>query len=90
MDTYEFIIALSGVLLIGIPFSIFTFHTVKRLREISFNRMVKGDIFISDSGDIYSEFDIPATEIMKLDYILLKVTPIHMKEEKGNEGTEKS
>lgn len=88
MDTYEFIVIMTGIVFIGIPFSLFTFHTVRRLKEIKTQRTVKGDLFISNAGDIYCEFDIPATDIMKESYILLKVNPITIKEgskdEQGN------
>lgn len=88
LDTREFIALMTGIVLLGVPFSLFSFHTIKRLKEIKSQNTVKGDIFITNEGDMYCEFDIPATDIMKENYILLKVNPITVKEgskdEQGN------
>lgn len=76
---------LSFGILVGISFIIFSFCVIRRLHELHKSRQkIEGELHVSNSGDIFSEFGIPIEEILKRDTILLKVVPIKStsKEEK--------
>lgn len=63
-------------------FIILIIAALKRLHYLKTqNRTIEGDLYISSSGDIYSEFLIPIDEMVKRDTILLKVKPINIKKE---------
>lgn len=71
---YGIIIALSIGMVIGIPFIVFMIHVIQRLRYLkSENRTIEGELFVTDEGEIYSEFGIDFEEIKTRDTILLKV-----------------
>lgn len=74
------------VLLIGIPLCTLTFFVCRRLRELhNTHNVIEGELFVSDSGEIYSQFGIQLDEIVKRDYILLQVHHVNnKKEEKEN------
>ena len=49
-------------------------YVVKRLRYLSKRKEeVIGTLFVSDDGDIFSEFEVPVDNLAQRDYIYLKV-----------------
>lgn len=49
-------------------------HVVKRLRYLSKRKEEAiGTLFVSDDGDIFSEFEVPVDNLAQRDYIYLKV-----------------
>ncbi len=71
---YGVIIALTIGMVIGVPFIVFMIHVIQRLRYLkSENRTIEGELFVTDEGEIYSEFGIDFEEIKARDTILLKV-----------------
>lgn len=68
------IIVLITCMIVGIPFIIFMIHVIQRLRYLkSENRTIEGELYVTDEGEIYSEFGIDFDEIKTRDTILLKV-----------------
>ena len=58
-------------------------HVVKRLRYLSKRKEEAiGTLFVSDDGDIFSEFEVPVDNIAQRDYIYLKVHHVKKKEER--------
>jgi hypothetical protein len=49
-------------------------HVVRRLRYLSKRKEEAiGTLFVSDDGDIFSEFEVPVDNLAQRDYIYLKV-----------------
>ena len=49
-------------------------HVVRRLRYLSKRKEESiGTLFVSDDGDIFSEFEVPVDNLAQRDYIYLKV-----------------
>lgn len=83
---YGMIIGLLAIMIIGVPFTVFVFHTVRRLRDLrNENRTIEGELFVTDDGELYSEFGIDYDDIKQRDTILLKVHHIKSKEATGHE-----
>lgn len=83
---YGLIIGLITIMVIGVPFTVFVFHTVRRLRDLhNENRTIEGELFVTDDGELYSEFGIDYDAIKQRDTILLKVHHIKSKEGKTDE-----
>lgn len=69
-----FILLIVLMLLIGIPLIVLTFFVCRRLHEMhTTHNTIEGELFVSDSGEIFSEFGIPVSELCEREYILLKV-----------------
>lgn len=78
---YGMIIGLLAIMIIGVPFTVFVFHTVRRLRDLrNENRTIEGELFVTDDGEMYSEFGIDLEDIKQRDTLLLKVHHIKSKE----------
>jgi hypothetical protein len=78
-DAEYLIIIIFGIGL-GIPFLVTCFHIIRRLRELhKEHNKYEGELFVSDGGEIFSEFHIPIGELTSKDYILLKVTKVEPK-----------
>lgn len=78
---YGLIIGLIAIMVIGVPFTVFVFHTVRRLRDLhNENRTIEGELFVTDDGEMYSEFGIDLEDIKQRDTLLLKVHHIKSKE----------
>lgn len=78
---YGLIIGLITIMVIGVPFTVFVFHTVRRLRDLhNENRTIEGELFVTDDGEMYSEFGIDLEDIKQRDTLLLKVHHIKSKE----------
>lgn len=76
------ILLCSLIVLIVIPLITLTFFICRRLKELhNSNKIIEGQLFISDTGNIYSEFDIPISDMIKRDTILLKVNYVKVKKE---------
>lgn len=83
---YGLIIGLIVIMVIGVPFTVFVFHTVQRLRDLhNENRTIEGELFVTDDGEMYSEFGIDLDDIKQRDTILLKVHHIKSKEANSHE-----
>lgn len=79
MDKVTLIILIIAVIILVLV-STFTFFICRRLSELHRERLKpEGHIFIDDTGDMFSEFDIPMAELIKRDYILVKVTHVKPK-----------
>lgn len=77
---YGMIIGLLAIMIIGVPFTVFVFHTVRRLRDLrNENRTIEGELFVTDDGEMYSEFGIDYDDIKTRDTLLLKVHHIESK-----------
>ena len=67
---------------VAIMMIVLAVHVIKRLRYLqSENRTIEGELFVTDDGELYSEFGIDYDEIKQRDTILLKVHHIKSKEE---------
>lgn len=67
---------------VAIMMIVLAVHVIKRLRYLqSENRTIEGELFVTDDGEMYSEFGIDYDEIKQRDTILLKVHHIKSKEE---------
>lgn len=88
MSTDEFILAITGICLIGIPFSIFTFHTVKRLRELRLTKQVSGRLYVTDR-EVFAEFQAGLEDLRKKKYVVLAVEAISPDEEAVKESLHK-
>lgn len=67
---------------VAIMMIVLAVHVIKRLRYLqSENRTIEGELFVTDDGEMYSEFGIDLDEIKQRDTILLKVHRIKSKEE---------
>lgn len=54
--------------------SVTALHVVRRLRFLSKRKEEAiGTLFVSDDGDIFSEFEVPVDNLAQRDYIYLKV-----------------
>lgn len=47
---------------------------------------IEGELFVSETGEMFSEFGIPVDEILNRDYILLKVNQINTTKEEISNG----
>lgn len=75
--TPGFIIAMIATVLIGVPVLTTSFFIIRRLHELhTSHNKIDGELFISDTGDMYAEYGIPIPEILERSYILLKVNHI--------------
>ena len=85
-----FIVAMVIVILIGVPVLTTSFFVVRRLHELhTAHNKIDGELFISDTGDMYAEYGIPIPEILERNYILLKVNHIgHITQTKGGKADE--
>ena len=80
MSNQAFILILVLVLVIGIPLVVLTFFVCRRLHEMhTTHNTIEGELFVSDDGEIFSEFGIPVSELCEREYILLKVHHIKPK-----------
>ena len=78
-DTAYLIPIIFGVVL-GVPFLITCFHVTQRLRDLKREKKgFEGELFVSETGEIFSEFYIPIDSITSKNYILLKVTKVEPK-----------
>lgn len=79
MSVYHFIIWISSVLLIGLPVLTLSFFVIRRLIELHKDRkkMASGCLFISENGEVYSEFSKSINELSDYDYIILKINKIN-------------
>ena len=69
----------------AITFIVFMVHVIKRLRYLqSENRTIEGELFVTDDGEIYSEFGIEMDDLKQRDTLLLKVHHVKSKEESTN------
>lgn len=67
---------------VAIMMIVLAVYVIKRLRYLqSENRTIEGELFVTDDGELYSEFGIDYDEIKQRDTILLKVHHIKSKEE---------
>ena len=83
---YGLIIGLIAIMVIGVPFTVFVFHVVQRLRDLhNENRTIEGELFVTDDGELYSEFGIDYDDIKQRDTVLLKVHHIKSKEANNHE-----
>lgn len=79
MDGSTIVMLIIAVLVL-IIISTLTFFVCRRLSELHRERLKpEGHIFVDDTGDMFSEFDIPMAELIKRDYILVKVTHVKPK-----------
>lgn len=70
---------------VAITMIVLAIHVIKRLRYLqSENRTIEGELFVTDDGEMYSEFGIDYDEIKQRDTLLLKVHHIKSKEEQTN------
>lgn len=70
---------------VAITMIVLAIHIIKRLRYLqSENRTIEGELFVTDDGEMYSEFGIGLDEINQRDTLLLKVHHIKSKEESPN------
>ena len=75
------IILIALILTIGIPLIVLTFFVCRRLHEMhNTHNTIEGELFVSDDGQIFSEFGIPIDEICKREYLLLKVHHVKPKQ----------
>jgi hypothetical protein len=78
-DTTYLILIIFGFAL-GIPFLITCFHVTQRLKDLKREKKgFEGELFVSEDGDIFSEFYIPIDSVISKNYILLKVTKVEPK-----------
>ena len=71
--------------ILGIPILITCFTMIRRMHELHMTRQkVEGELFVSNTGEIFSEFHISIPELADRDYILVKVTKINTKESEVN------
>lgn len=62
--------------------AVVSFHVVRRLRQLSKRKEEAiGTLFVSDDGEIFSEFEVPVDNLAQRDYVYLKVH--HVKNKKG-------
>lgn len=74
VSTHALILLIALIAVIGIPLIILTFFVCRRLHEMhATHNVIEGELFVSDDGEIFSEFGIEVSELCKRDYILLKV-----------------
>lgn len=74
------IIVICILFVVGITVFTTCFFIVRRLHELhAQHNKIDGELFISDSGEMYSEFGIPVEELVAKDYILMKVNHVTMK-----------
>lgn len=74
------IIAICILFVVGITVLTTCFFIVRRLHELHVqHNKIDGELFVSDSGEMYSEFGIPVDELVTKDYILMKVNHVIMK-----------
>lgn len=77
------IIVICILFVVGITVFTTCFFVVRRLHELhalhAQHNKIDGELFISDSGEIYSEFVVPVDELISKDYILMKVNHVAMK-----------
>lgn len=79
MSTQELTLIIFCSLMLAIVLVV-AVHVVKRLRYLSKRKEEAiGTLFVSDDGDIFSEFEVPVDNIAQRDYIYLKVH--HVKKE---------
>lgn len=52
---------------------IITIHHIHNKHDNTASSNILGDLFISDDGSMYSQFDVPAPEIEKMKTITLKI-----------------
>ena len=72
---------------VGIPIIVFCINAIKRLHYLKkTNLKIEGELFVSTTGEVFSEFGIPIDEIVNRDYILLKVVPIKTTKEENSNG----
>lgn len=66
---------------VAITMIVLAIHVIKRLRYLkSENRTIEGELFVTDDGEMYSEFGIDLEDIKQRDTLLLKVHHIKSKE----------
>lgn len=74
------IIVICILFVIGVTVFTTCFFVVRRLHELhTQHNKIDGELFVSDSGDMYSEFGIPVDELISKDYILMKVNHVATK-----------
>ena len=87
METKEILnlILLIICAVVALTMIVLAIHVIKRLRYLkSENRTIEGELFVTDDGEMYSEFGIDLDDIKQRDTILLKVHHIKSKGELGN------
>lgn len=78
-DVTYLIVIIFGIVL-GIPILVTCFHVTQRLRDLKREKKgYEGELFVSDAGDMFTEFFIPIDSITNKNYILLKVTKVEPK-----------
>ena len=79
----DLILIIFGVVL-GIPILIACYTMIRRMHELHISRQkIEGEIFVSNAGELFSEFHISIPELAERDYILVKVTKINVKDRGG-------
>jgi hypothetical protein len=74
------IIVICILFVVGITVFTTCFFIVRRLHELhTQHNKVDGELFISDSGEMYSEFVVPVDELISKNYILMKVNHVAIK-----------
>ena len=83
----SFIVILITCIVVGIPIIIFCISVIRRLRYLrKMDLKIEGELFVSETGEMFSEFGIPVDEILNRDYILLKVNRINTTKEEISNG----
>lgn len=71
---------------VALTMIVLAIHVIKRLRYLkSENRTIEGELFVTDDGEMYSEFGIDLDDIKQRDTLLLKVHHIKSKEANSHE-----
>lgn len=66
---------------VALTMIVLAIHVIKRLRYLkSENRTIEGELFVTDDGEMYSEFGIDLEDVKQRDTLLLKVHHIKSKE----------
>lgn len=74
------IVVICILFVVGIAVFITCFFIVRRLHELhTQHNKIDGELFISDSGEMYSEFAVPVDELISKNYILMKVNHVTIK-----------
>lgn len=74
------IVVICILFVVGITVFTTCFFVVRRLHELhAQHNKIDGELFISDSGEMYSEFVVPVDELISKNYILMKVNHVTIK-----------
>lgn len=74
------VIVICILFVIGVTVFTTCFFVVRRLHELhTQHNEIDGELFVSDSGEMYSEFVVPVDELISKNYILMKVNHVAIK-----------